>query len=161
MKHTLLLTIMIGIAAPFAASFIRFGNLMNSEIIGKVTDVPWAFIFHTQDALQNGQLVPRHPAQLYEALAYIAIFIVGWCIFKKKASHGTTTEISRFDVGSGFYFGFCIFCIFLFRFFVEFLKEVQGGVDDGSTTFDVGQMLSIPFVLAGLWCMLRPLKKSK
>ncbi|MCF0159766.1 MAG: prolipoprotein diacylglyceryl transferase [Bacteroidaceae bacterium] len=134
----------IAIATPTTACFIRLGNLMNSEIIGNVTDVPWAFIFHTQSAMVNGQLVPRHPAQLYEALAYMLLFFIGWFIYKKHSE----------KVGTGFYFGLCLTYIFTFRFFIEFLKEVQGGVDDGSTFINVGQMLSIPFVILGVACMI-------
>ncbi|MCQ2238952.1 MAG: prolipoprotein diacylglyceryl transferase [Bacteroidaceae bacterium] len=134
----------IAIATPITACFIRLGNLMNSEIIGNVSDVPWAFIFHTRSAMIDGQLVARHPAQLYEALAYLLLFFIGWIIYKKYSS----------KVGTGFYFGLCLTYIFTFRFFIEFLKEVQGGVDDGSTIINVGQMLSIPFVILGVACMI-------
>ena len=136
-----------GVTAAMPAAFIRLGNLMNSEIIGSQTDVPWAFLFHTQDALVGGQLVPRHPSQLYEALAYVVIFLVTLYIYRKHR-----------HVGSGFYFGFCLAAIFTFRFFIEFLKEVQGGADDGSLPLDMGQLLSIPFVVAGVWCMVRAWK---
>ena len=135
-----------GVTAAMPAAFIRLGNLMNSEIIGSPTDVPWAFLFHTQEAMGGGTLVPRHPSQLYEALAYIVIFLVALLIYKKWRR-----------AGSGFYFGFCLTTIFTFRFFIEFLKEVQGGTDDGSTLLDMGQMLSIPFVLIGIGCMARAL----
>lgn len=134
----------IAIATPITACFIRLGNLMNSEIIGNVTDVPWAFIFHTRSAMIDGQLVPRHPAQLYEALAYLLLFFISWIIYKKYSQ----------KVGTGFFFGLCLTYIFTFRFFIEFLKEVQGGVDDGTTFFNVGQMLSIPFVILGAACMI-------
>lgn len=138
---------LLGIVAPVAACFIRLGNLMNSEIIGRATDMPWGFIFHTQDALVNGQLAPRHPAQLYEAIAYAVILAVGWWIY--------TRRYESTAVGTGFHFGFCLAAIFLFRFFVEFVKEVQGGTDDGTLLLDMGQLLSIPFVIAGIACMLR------
>ena len=131
----------IAIATGSMACFIRLGNLMNSEIIGKPTDVPWAFIFERVDQL------PRHPGQLYEALAYVVIFLVTLHIYRKHR-----------HVGSGFYFGFCLAAIFTFRFFIEFLKEVQGGADDGSLPLDMGQLLSIPFVVAGVWCMVRAWK---
>lgn len=139
---------MIGIAAPATAGFIRLGNLMNSEIIGDVTTVPWAFIFHTRSAMVDGMLVPRHPSQLYEAIAYFTIFVIGWIIYKRH-----TPQTSR--IGTGFYFGFCLTTIFLFRFFIEFLKEAQGGADDGSTWLDMGQILSIPFIIVGIYCMMR------
>ncbi len=145
----------IAIAAPFTAFCIRMGNLMNSEIIGSRTDVPWAFIFHTREALVDGQLVPRHPSQLYEALAYLLIFIIGYCIYRSNRHEGT-----RIKVGKGFYFGYCITTIFVFRFFIEFLKIVQGGTDDGSTLLNMGQMLSIPFILVGCWFLVKGLKKD-
>lgn len=133
----------IAIATPITACCIRLGNLMNSEIIGSPTDKPWGFIFHTYDALVNGQLAPRHPAQLYEAIAYFVFFLIGLLLyskFKKK-------------VGTGFFFGFCLTAIFIFRFFIEFLKEDQ--VDfESSMTFNMGQLLSIPFIIVGLYCMI-------
>ena len=64
----------IAIATGITACFIRLGNLMNSEIIGKVTDVPWAFIFERVDSM------PRHPGQLYEAIAYAVLFVIMWSI---------------------------------------------------------------------------------
>lgn len=134
----------IAIATPITACFIRLGNLMNSEIIGNVTDVPWAFIFHSNSALVNGELVPRHPAQLYEAMAYLLLLFIGWAIYKKHQE----------KVGTGFFFGLCLTYIFTFRFFVEFLKEVQGGADDGSFIINMGQMLSIPFIIIGVACMI-------
>ncbi|MCR4613985.1 MAG: prolipoprotein diacylglyceryl transferase [Bacteroidaceae bacterium] len=138
-----------GVTAAMPAAFIRLGNLMNSEIIGSQTDVPWAFLFHTQEAMVGDQLVPRHPSQLYEALAYIVIFLIAYLIYKKWRR-----------AGSGFYFGFCLASIFTFRFFIEFLKEVQGGVDDGTLPLDMGQMLSIPFVLIGIFFMVRAKRKQ-
>ena len=154
----------LSITAPLAACCIRLGNLMNSEIIGTQTDVPWAFYFHTNEAMANGELVPRHPSQLYEAIAYFIFFIAIIFIYfqSRKAYKGEERKLyeikNRISVGTGFYFGFCIATIFAFRFCIEFLKERQGGADDGSTWLDMGQMLSIPFVLIGIWAMLRKLK---
>lgn len=139
----------IAIATPVVCSFIRIGNLMNSEIIGKVTDVPWAFIFHTNEAVVNGMLVPRHPAQLYEAIAYLAIFFIGLWIYSRHKDL----------VGTGFYFGYCVFTIFLFRFFVEFLKKEQVAFEQGMP-LDMGQILSIPFVVIAAYAMWKGLKKS-
>ncbi|MBQ7156803.1 MAG: prolipoprotein diacylglyceryl transferase [Bacteroidaceae bacterium] len=144
----------VAIAVPVTAGFIRIGNLMNSEIVGNVTDVPWAFIFHTNDAMVDGMLVPRHPAQLYEAIAYFIIFLVQLAIFKAKSNTTAT-----FKPGNGFYFGFCITTIFLFRFFVEFIKKEQVSFEQGML-FDMGQLLSIPFVLLGSWLMWRASKQS-
>ena len=139
----------IAIATPITCCFIRLGNLMNSEIIGKVTDVDWAFIFHTNEALVDGMLVPRHPAQLYEAIAYFIIFIIGLCIYSRRK------EL----VGTSFYFGFCVFSIFFFRFFVEFLKKEQVAFERGMA-LDMGQLLSIPFVIYAAYAMWKGLSKT-
>lgn len=126
----------IAFAAPLTAMFIRLGNLMNSEIIGKPTNVPWAFIFEQVDK------IPRHPAQLYEAIFYGIIFCLEFIIYKiypKKA-----------QIGSGFFFGFCLTSIFVFRFFIEFLKEVQVDFEQ-NMTFDMGQILSLPLIFIGIF----------
>ena len=139
------------------ACCIRLGNLMNSEIIGNPTDMPWGFYFHTPDAFVDGMLVPRHPAQLYEALAYFIIFIIGVCIYRK---HGLKkAEQSYMSVGTGFYFGFCLAAIFLFRFFVEFLKKEQVDFEQGMV-LNMGQLLSIPFILVGIYFMFRKAKRA-
>ena len=126
----------IAIATPITACFIRLGNLMNSEIIGKVTYVPWAFIFTKVDQY------PRHPGQLYEAIAYALFFFVGWFLYKKAKTR----------VGTGLFFGLCLTLIFTFRFFVEFTKDIQVDFEAGMP-LDMGQLLSIPFVILGVACM--------
>ena len=126
----------IAIATPITACFIRLGNLMNSEIIGKVTDVPWAFIFEKVDK------VPRHPGQLYEAIAYAFFFFVGWYLYRHKPQ----------KVGTGFFFGLCLTLIFTFRFFVEYTKDIQVDFESGMF-LNMGQLLSIPFVIIGIACM--------
>ena len=133
----------IAIATGTTACFIRLGNLMNSEIIGKVTDVPWAFVFERVDAL------PRHPGQLYEAIAYALLFII--MIWMYRADKST-------KVGTGWYFGFCLTYIFTFRFFIEYTKEIQEAFE-ASLPIDMGQILSIPFIILGVWCMVRARKK--
>ncbi len=130
---------MIAVATPICACCIRLANLMNSEIIGKPTDMPWAFVFEQVDML------PRHPAQLYEAIAYF-IFFLGMIYLYKKSDHGQ--KLHR-----GFFFGLCLTEIFVFRFFVEFLKENQ--VDfENTMTLNMGQWLSVPFVIIGIYFML-------
>ena len=130
---------MIAVATPICACCIRLANLMNSEIIGKPTDMPWAFVFEQVDML------PRHPAQLYEAIAYF-IFFLGMNYLYKKSDHGQ--KLHR-----GFFFGLCLTEIFVFRFFVEFLKENQ--VDfENTMTLNMGQWLSVPFVIIGIYFML-------
>lgn len=147
----------VAIATPLTCCCIRLGNLMNSEIIGNVTDVPWAFLFHTREAMIDGQLVPRHPAQLYEAIAYLLIFFVGLWIYHwdttrtQKQSRAKTQKTTSL-VGTSFYFGYCVFTIFLFRFFVEFLKKEQVAFEQ-DMPLDMGQLLSIPFVLIASYAM--------
>ena len=136
----------IAIATGITACFIRLGNLMNSEIIGKVTDVPWAFIFERVDTM------PRHPGQLYEAIAYAILFGIMWTISKKRSTFNV--QRSTFNVGSGWYFGFCLTYIFTFRFFIEYTKEIQEAFE-ASLPIDMGQILSIPFIIIGVVCMLR------
>ena len=132
----------IAIATGTTACFIRLGNLMNSEIIGKITDVPWAFIFERVD------MMPRHPGQLYEAIAYAILFAIMWYLHKKMPE----------KIGTGWYFGFCLTYIFTFRFFIEYTKEIQEAFE-ASLPIDMGQILSIPFIILGAWCMLRAKKK--
>ena len=126
----------VAIATPVTACLIRLGNLMNSEIIGKTTDVPWAFIFERVD------LTPRHPGQLYEALAYALFFFIGWHLYRKKPER----------VGTGFFFGLCITLIFTARFFIEFTKDIQEAFE-ATMLLNMGQLLSLPFVAIGLVCM--------
>lgn len=132
----------IAVATPITACFIRLGNLMNSEIIGKVTDVPWAFIFERVDQ------APRHPGQLYEAMAYFVFFFIGWYCYKHRKQW----------VGTGFFFGLCLTLIFAFRFFIEYTKDIQVDFESGML-FNMGQLLSVPFVIIGVVCMLRARKK--
>ena len=132
----------IAIATPITACFIRLGNLMNSEIVGKVTDVPWAFIFAAGDPSIAHQ--PRHPGQLYEAIAYFCFFFIGWWFYRKHPN----------KVGTGFFFGLCLTLIFTFRFFIEYTKEAQVDFESGMF-FNMGQLLSVPFILLGLWSMWR------
>ena len=139
----------IAIATGTTACFIRLGNLMNSEIIGKVTDVPWAFVFEKVDAL------PRHPGQLYEAIAYALLFVIMWIIYKN--SQKQTANSRKPQVGTGWYFGFCLAYIFTFRFFIEYTKEIQEAFE-ASLPLDMGQILSIPFIILGVYCMIRAKK---
>ena len=153
---------MIAVATPITACCIRLANLMNSEIIGMPTNVPWAFVFERVDA------VPRHPAQLYEAIAYF-IFALGMFYLynrgQKKQEDKLETDFSTTQRKSssmqldaslpyprGFFFGLCLTEIFVFRFFIEFLKENQVAFED-SMRLNMGQWLSIPFVIIGIYFM--------
>ena len=137
----------IAIATGITACCIRIGNLMNSEIVGKITDesLPWAFYFVQNDGPQN--VVLRHPGQLYEAIAYALLFVLMFWLYKKMPQR----------VGTGFYFGLCLAYIFTFRFFIEYFKEVQEAFEEG-LPFDMGQILSIPFIIIGVYCMIRAKK---
>ncbi len=128
----------MGICSCITATFIRLGNLMNSEIIGNITDVPWAFIFaHVDQA-------PRHPGQLYEALAYFCFFWIILAVYRWK----------RNKVGTGFFFGLCLTLVFVFRFLIEYTKEVQESFEH-ALPIDMGQILSIPFIIIGIWAMVQ------
>jgi phosphatidylglycerol---prolipoprotein diacylglyceryl transferase len=129
------------VVVPIAAMCIRLGNLINSEIIGKVTDVPWAFIFVQEDKL------PRHPAQLYEAIFCFFLFILMYWLWKNK----------RDKVGPGFMFGIMTLLLFTERFFDEFLKENQVDFENGHL-LNNGQWLSIPFILIGAFMIWRSFK---
>ncbi len=113
--------------------FVRMGNFMNSEILGKPTDVPWAIVFARVDML------PRHPAQLYEAFSYLIIFFVLAFIYKK---HYKTLQ-------PGFLFGLFLVLIFTVRFLVEFVKVRQADYSLG-IDLTTGQLLSIPFLFLGI-----------
>ena len=153
----------IAIATGTTACFIRLGNLMNSEIIGKPTDVPWAFIFERVD------MVPHHPGQLYEAIAYAILFFIMWYLYKKSRKGmpqnlkpgQTWTPQSRIpQVGTGFYFGLCLTYIFTFRFFIEYTKDIQEDFE-ADMLFNMGQLLSVPFVIIGVCCMMKAFRKSE
>ncbi|MGZ3884347.1 MAG: prolipoprotein diacylglyceryl transferase [Bacteroidia bacterium] len=141
------------VVVPLAGAMIRFGNLMNSEIVGKITNVPWGFKFLNNDEdaanlLRNGIPIPvRHPAQLYEALYCVILFFVMYYLWKNK----------RDQFGRGFMFGF--FCVVLWteRFLDEFVKENQVEFED-SLSLNMGQILSIPFILVGIFMIWRSFK---
>jgi phosphatidylglycerol:prolipoprotein diacylglycerol transferase len=143
----------IVIVAALAGFFIRFGNLMNSEIIGKPTDMPWGFKFLRDLEFNPSGLAsfvePRHPSQLYEALSCLLLFFILlylWNLKKAKVQEGSLTGI------------FMIF-VFTLRFFYEFLKENQSSFEDG-LSLNMGQILSIPAVLFGIGVLLYAKRKA-
>lgn len=144
-KLTMLWTLdNIAVAAPFFSAMVRIGNFMNSEIIGTETTLPWGVVF-----VQAGETVPHHPAQLYEALAYMVIFLFGLLLYRKYKAR----------TGTGFFMGYCLFTIFTFRFFVEFIKENQVAFEEGMTLI-MGQWLSIPLIITGAYFMIKGIKKA-
>ncbi|MDR2814860.1 MAG: prolipoprotein diacylglyceryl transferase [Prevotellaceae bacterium] len=135
----------IVIVTALTGFFIRIGNLMNSEIYGIQTSLPWGFIFE-----RCREVVPKHPTQIYEALAYLLIFFILLHIFVKKDS---------LRKRGGFLFGTFLALVFTFRFFIEFIKERQVDFEEGMS-LDMGQLLSIPFVLAGVFLLIYSLRQT-
>ena len=124
----------LAIAVCFAATFIRLGNLFNSEIYGDVTTMPWGFIFDLR-----GETEPKHPTQLYEALSYFLLGVFQILMYKYNLK-----KLYR-----GFFIGTFFIGCFGMRFLIEFIKEPQVGFEQ-SMTLNMGQLLSIPFVLLGI-----------
>lgn len=138
----------IATVSALGGTFVRVGNLINSEIVGKPTDLPWAFQFARN--VEYG-LDPRHPTQLYEALCYIIIFFVLFGIYKRYKG----------NTPNGLLLGGFLMMVFTARFVVEFFKEIQVGFEHNLVAnygLNMGQMLSIPFVLIGLFLVIRALK---
>lgn len=132
----------VAVIVPLAGFFIRIGNLMNSEIIGKPTGTDFGIIF-----VKLGEDFPRHPTQLYEAFGYLLIFFCMWYLYWK------TNKKEQL----GYLFGFFFATLWVVRFIVEFLKEAQ--IDNrGDWDLNTGQLLSIPLVAIGLYYMFRKKK---
>lgn len=144
-KHKLLdIVDLVAVVAGLAGGFIRLANLMNSEIIGMPTERPWAFIFTRVDN------IPRHPAQLYEALAYFLIFSLMIILYRTN----------REKLKNGFFIGSTLVLVFIARFFIEFIKENQVDFENGMS-YNMGQLLSIPYILAGVGLIAYGLLKTK
>ncbi len=126
------------IVVALAGALIRLGNLMNSEIYGVETTLPWGFVF-----LRNGENAPKHPTQIYEALAYLTIFGILMRIYWKNLGKQKP----------GLLFGLFLILVFGFRFFVEYVKEDQVAFEAGMK-LNMGQWLSIPFVVRGIGILI-------
>lgn len=137
------------IVVCFTGACIRIGNLMNSEIIGIVTDVPWAFQF-VQTYPREYALDPRHPAQLYEAIYCLIIMAIIFPIWKKHKA----------GLRQGFLFGLFMVLLFTLRFLDEFLKVEQEDFER-DMLFNMGQLLSIPFIIAGVYLIWRSTQLPK
>lgn len=132
------------VPSVFVAALIRLGNLMNSEIYGMPTTLPWGFIFE-----RNHETVAKHPTQIYEALSYLVTFgVMLYMYWKTKAKDY-----------QGLILGVFFVMVFSARFFIEFIKEEQEAFEKGMT-LNMGQWLSIPFVLAGIFLIIRAVKKG-
>lgn len=132
------------IPVALAAFLVRMGNLFNSEIIGKPTDLPWAFIFTSVDN------IPRHPSQLYEGISYLIIFFTLFFVYKKYKSNLPTGRIA----------GIFLILLFSARFFIEFFKETQADFEK-ALPLDMGQFLSLPFVFLGFYFLYYSFTKGK
>jgi prolipoprotein diacylglyceryl transferase len=128
----------MAIPTALGGSFIRLGNLFNSEILGISTDVPWAFVFARIDDL------PRHPAQLYESLAYLLIFGVLFAVYRKRGSH----------TPRGLLLGLFLVLVFGARFVIECVKVRQAAFGE-ALPLSMGQLLSIPAILVGVVLLVR------
>ena len=125
----------LAIAVAFTGCLIRLGNLFNSEIYGPVTDLPWGVIFELR-----GETEPRHPTQMYESITYLVLGIVMLSLYKFKLK----------NLNRGFLTGLFFVVCFGMRFIIEYVKEAKIFFDLGFTTINIGQMLSIPFILLGV-----------
>lgn len=145
----------IAIVAPLSGAVIRLGNLFNSEIVGLPTDMPWGVkfprCFDDRFIASIADIPARHPAQIYEAICYIITFaLIFWLYYKR-------------DLGRrrpGLLFGVAMIGIFLTRFFIEFCKERQVAFEEG-LPLDMGQMLSIPFIILGVYMIIRAYKRPE
>lgn len=133
----------IVIVIALAGFFIRFGNFFNSEILGTPANVPWAVIFSRID------MIPRHPAQLYEAFSYLIIFIVLITYYKKYKA----------NIKPGFLIGLFLVGVFGMRFIIEYFKENQSDFES-ALPLKMGQILSIPFVLIGIYFIYKAFRKK-
>ena len=134
----------VAIPGALVAAFIRLGNLFNSEILGLPSELPWAIIFARVD------MIPRHPVQLYEGLAYLLLFIILLTLYKKAS----------FDFSTRIIPGLFLTYVFASRFLLEYTKTPQADYST-SLPFSTGQMLSIPFILAGMVWTAWGLKQKK
>lgn len=139
------------ICTPLAAAFIRMGNFMNQEILGKPTESSWGIRFLSGDPLLRLGEAPvlRHPTQLYEALSYLVIFFLMLTLYRVKRPLPDWSA-----------FGLMFFLIFGARFFLEFSKERQAAFETG-VALNMGQILSLPFALTGLGLLIWSLRRSK
>lgn len=139
------------VAVALVGGLIRIGNLMNSEIFGHATDLPWGFMFvrsREWQALYSGQAC--HPTQIYEALCYFALFgLLMWMYWKKNSGERP-----------GLIFGTFLIGVFLSRFLIEFIKNDQVAFEE-TMTLNMGQWLSVPFILIGVWLIIRALKRPR
>lgn len=129
----------VTIPVAIGASFVRLGNFFNSEIVGKYSNSNFGVVF-----LNRGENLPRHPAQLYEAVGYLILFFILRQVYRTEKKKREGYLIGLFFIG-----------MFTIRFLIEFIKESQGGFEEILGLLSTGQWLSIPFVLFGILLMYR------
>ena len=132
------------IPISIGGAFVRIGNFFNSEILGKYTGTDWGVIFQNR-----GETLPRHPAQLYESLGYIVLFVILYRLYQSSYIRDKEGTLSGY-----FLIGLCFI-----RFMVEFVKESQGGIETFLPTLSTGQWLSIPFIILGFILLFKKRKK--
>ena len=133
------------ITVAFAGCLIRLGNLFNSEIYGDVTNLPWGVIFDLR-----GETMPKHPTQLYEAGSYLILGLILLWVYNRRLD----------KVHRGFFFGLFLVGCFGMRFLIEFIKEPQVGFEE-TMALDMGQILSIPFIIAGIVLLILAAVRKK
>ena len=131
----------VAIPGALTAAFVRFGNLFNSEILGKPSDAPWAIVFERID------LIPRHPVQLYEAFAYLTILLILVMLYRKVTPAFATKILP----------GTFLVLLFTARFFIEYTKTRQAAYTT-DIPFSTGQMLSVPYIIIGIVWIIWALK---
>jgi phosphatidylglycerol---prolipoprotein diacylglyceryl transferase len=124
---------------------IRFGNLMNSEIYGNATSLPWGFLF-----VRTGETQPMHPTQIYEMMYCLITFAIMWFMYWKKEAYKK----------NGLLFGIFLIGVFGSRFMLEFIKNNQEAFESG-LPLNMGQWLSLPFIVWGIWLLLRSSSSPK
>jgi len=135
----------VAIPTALAGAFIRLGNLMNSEIYGTETNLPWGFIF-----VRNNEIVAKHPTQIYEAACYAITFMILLLLYKNRINNKS----------DGLLIGWFFILVFGFRFLIEFIKEVQVSFENGML-INMGQILSIPMIIIGITMVFMATKNKK
>jgi phosphatidylglycerol:prolipoprotein diacylglycerol transferase len=136
----------LGITVAFAGIFIRIGNFFNSEIVGLYSNSDFGIVF-----LNRGEILPRHPVQLYESFGYLIVFLI------LRHLYWNTNRKDQ----TGYLFGSFFFLLFSVRFIAEFVKESQGGFETSLGLLSTGQWLSVPLIFIGFYLVRRAQSKAK
>ena len=145
LKSTLWIFDKLTVPVTLGGVFIRIGNFINSEILGTYTNSNFGIVFENR-----GEILPRHPAQLYESFGYIILFIILYILYHRSTIRNNEGRL----------FGYFLIGLFSIRFIVEFVKESQGGIETFLPGLSTGQWLSIPFILIGIIFLFISKKKA-